>query len=276
MATARPGPLDRRPGRPGKGGFAKRASAFVNRVRGLPGFPVLWIGGAVAVLFMTLVGGFSTHAMPLGQRIAFWSILMLWNTIKWQTWFALTVRRREDWMRAAALSTIPLSLPIPFEIGFTGWLVGVRAPPPGLFAVWGKALAVGALIFVVAYLLVRRVPRAQPEEEVAAPPPGGLLDRARVEPEALAAIEAEDHYCRVRRSDGQSALVHYRFGDALGEVAGIDGAQVHRGSWVAAAAVKGAERDGRRWRLVLADGSRVTVSATYVVEARRRGWLRAP
>lgn len=37
----------------------------------------------------------------------------------------------------------------------------------------------------------------------------------------------------------------------------------------------GAEREGPRWRLLLADGGGVAVSA-HVVEARRRGWLPAP
>jgi hypothetical protein len=139
--------------------------------------------------------------------------------------------------------------------------------------VWTRALAISLGIFTVcatvAWVLLRRAPKAS------VPPAGGLLARARVVPEALAAIEAEDHYCRVHRRDGQSALLHYRFGDALREVAGIDGAQVHRGAWVAAHAVAGARREGRRWRLLLADGTSLPVSATHAAEARRRGWLRS-
>jgi DNA-binding LytR/AlgR family response regulator len=101
-----------------------------------------------------------------------------------------------------------------------------------------------------------------------------LLARARVAPEALVAIQAEDHYCRVRRRDGSSALVHYRFADAMTEVAALDGAQVHRGTWVAAAALRGAVRERRRWRLLLADGSSVPVSTSRVAETRSRGWLK--
>ena len=107
-------------------------------------------------------------------------------------------------------------------------------------------------------------------------PADGLLGRARVSPEALAGVEAEDHYCRVRQRDGRSALIHYRFGDALAELQALDGAQVHRGAWVAADAVEGAERAERRWRLRLAGGTTVPVSATYAAEARRRRWLRTP
>jgi len=104
--------------------------------------------------------------------------------------------------------------------------------------------------------------------------PGGLLARAGLpSPAALLAIVAEDHYCRVHISDGSSALVHHRFGDALDEVAGLDGLRVHRGAWVADAGVTGAAREGRRWLLALADGSRIRVSARYVAALRARGWL---
>ena len=106
------------------------------------------------------------------------------------------------------------------------------------------------------------------------PAANGLLARARVSAETLAAIEAEDHYCRVHRTDGSEALIHCRFGDALAEVAGIQGEQVHRGAWIAQHAVIGAICEGRRWHLLLGDGTRVAVSATYLPRVRARGWLR--
>jgi hypothetical protein len=275
MATAQPRPLDRQPPPPGKRGFVKRVAGFANRAWALPGFPGLWIAGAAAAALMTLVGGFNTGALPLGMRAGFWALLMAWCTLKWQIWFALTVRRPRDWTWSGLLSIVPLGLPLPYEIATAAWLVGVRgASWPHPYDTWGKALAMGLLVCAVCSLAGWRVYHMQSAALAAPPPPDGLLDRARTESAMLAAIEAEDHYCRVRRTDGSSALLLYRFGDALGEVGSIDGAQVHRGSWVAAAAVKGAERDGRRWRLVLADGSRVAVSATHVAEARRRGWLR--
>jgi hypothetical protein len=221
---------------------------------------------------MIVTGGFDTGELPLGQRTAFWLLLMGWNALKWQVLFALFVRKPDDWPRVSLIGTVPLNLPLPLEIAGFGWIVGVEmvAMPA---QVWMRALAISLGIFLVcaavAWVLLRRAPK--PVEPLA----DGLLARARVSPEALAAIEAEDHYCRVHRREGQSALVHYRFGDALREVAALDGAQVHRGAWVAADAVTGARREGRRWRLTLADGHAVPVSATHAAEARRRGWLRS-
>jgi hypothetical protein len=258
---------------PGKRGFAKRALPFAKRAwpkKPVPGFPLLWIACAAAAALMIVTGGFGTGQLPLGPRIGFWLALMGWNALKWQALFAWAVRKPSDWPRAALIGSIPLNLPLPYEIWLCGRLVGVAMAAMPL-DVWARAAAISAVIFavcaLVAWTLLRRIRPVRAET--------GLLARARIAADALAAIEAEDHYCRVHRRDGTSALLHYRFGDALEEVAGLDGLQVHRGAWVAAAAVEGAAREGRKWRLLLAGGGSVPVSATYAAEARARGWLRA-
>jgi len=148
-------------------------------------------------------------------------------------------------------------------------------PVPNLLGTWGRSAAIGLTIFVTILGFVIATGH-RPFAKHRPPPAPVLLERAHVRADMLAAIVAEDHYCRVRRRDGQSALVHYRFGDALREVAPLDGEQVHRSAWVSAGAVLGAERAGRRWMLQLSDGSRIAVSATFLPKARARGWLRPP
>ena len=257
---------------PGKRGFAKRVLGFAKRAlpnRAPPGFPLLWIACLAAAVLMTVTGGFGTGRLPLHSRALFWLVLMLWNALKWQALFAWGVRKPSDWPRISLLGTIPLNLPLPFEIWACGQLVGaqMRAMP---LDIWLRAAVIGVLIFavcsLVAWILLRRMRPVRAET--------GLLARTRIRAEELAAIEAEDHYCRIHRRDGTSELIHYRFGDALEEVAALDGLQVHRGAWVAAEAVQGAAREGRKWRLLLAGGGSVPVSATYAAEVRARGWLR--
>jgi hypothetical protein len=276
MASARPAPLDRDPPRPGKRGFVKSALRFVNRVRPsrpLPGFPYLWIAGAAGAALMIVTGGFRTGAMPLGQRTLFWLLLMGWSTFKWQAWFYFTVRKPSDWTWSSAASALVLSVPIPLEIRLIARALGVGGSAPDVFDTWGRSLAIGASIFLGSMLVVWGIGRRRAAPAADEPVADGLLAKARTEPGKLAAILAEDHYCRVRRRDGSGALIHYRFGDALGEVAGIDGLQVHRGAWVAAQAVAGAAREGRRWMLLLDDGSKLAVSATHLPAVRARGWL---
>src|SRR5262245_51081858 len=77
-----------------KRGFANRAFGFVKRAiprTEVPGFPLLWIACAAAAGLMIVTGGFNTGALPLGQRIGFWLLLMGWNALKWQILFALYV-----------------------------------------------------------------------------------------------------------------------------------------------------------------------------------------
>lgn len=276
MASAPNARQSRRDAPSGKPRFANRASGFAKRAlrNSPPGFPLLWIGCLGAAGLMVVTGGFGTGQLALGPRIGFWLLLMGWSALKWQFWFAWRVRVPADWPRASLLGAPLLNLPLPLEIALCGAAVGV---PFVLnpFETWSRALAISGLILVVASL-VAWVLLSRVKATSAPMPADGLLGRARVAPDALAAVVAEDHYCRVRRRDGQSALIHYRFGDALAELASLDGAQVHRGAWVATGAVEGAEREGRRWRLKLAGGAAVPVSATYAPEVRRRRWLRPP
>jgi hypothetical protein len=261
---------------PGNAAFAKRARNFANRVAALPGFPVLPVAGFAAAMLMIIVGAFGTGQMPLPMRAGFWGVLLGWNMLKWQIWFALLVRRPTDWPRASAIGTVVLNLPLPLEIALSLRLFGV-VYAPGPAQTWAEALAISMVVFLVLFIAgVRR--RAEPARVVAAPfvvAPDGLLARAGIiDPAALQAIEAEDHYCRLHLTGGRSLLVLHRFGDALREVADLDGAQVHRGAWVSAKGVAGAERDGRRWLLILADGARIPVSASFTKIVRARGWLR--
>ncbi|RYY26051.1 MAG: LytTR family transcriptional regulator [Sphingomonadales bacterium] len=254
---------------PGKRGFAKAAHGFAKRAMALPGFPYLWIGCAAAAGLMTITGGFRTGDLPLDKRALFWMVLMGWNAIKWQALFALFVRKQSDWWRVSLLGGVPLNLMLPLEIAGAGRIAGtgVTAPP---LEILGRAASISLGIFLVCSLIGWMLwRRAQPRPM----PASGLLARARIDPAHLIAIEAEDHYCRVHDRSGASALIHYRFGDAIEEVSGLEGTQVHRGTWVAANAVEGAAREGRRWALLLAGGQRVAVSATYLPQARARGWL---
>src|SRR4051794_7140069 len=97
--------------------FANAARNFVDRagVR-LPGLAWLSAGAIAAAILMIVVGGLGTWAMPIGMRAAFWALLMGWNAVKWQTWFALLVRRPRDWRRAALVGAVLLNLSLPLEI----------------------------------------------------------------------------------------------------------------------------------------------------------------
>jgi DNA-binding LytR/AlgR family response regulator len=86
------------------------------------------------------------------------------------------------------------------------------------------------------------------------------------------AVEAEDHYLRLHTSKGQD-LILMRLADAVAELDGIEGMQVHRSWWVARSAIADAKRGDGRAILTLKDGSTVPVSRTYAGELRDRRWI---
>lgn len=261
------------PDQPGHGrwrnrGFAKSARKFADRALALPGFAMLMLGGGAAIVLATIMGAFGTIEMPFGQRLGFWSVLMGWNIAKWLAWFAWMVRSPQDWRRAGAIGAVVINLPLPLEIPATLRLFGIVSEINPA-RTWVEAAAISATLFVVLFFV--RPHRVLP----AALADDGILYRAGVRDLAdVSAVTAEDHYCRIHLANGARPLVLARFADLLAELAGIDGEQVHRGAWVAATAIDGAIRDGRAWRLVIADGTRFPVSASRVAAVRARGWLK--
>ena len=85
-------------------------------------------------------------------------------------------------------------------------------------------------------------------------------------------LHMQDHYVEVHTDEGSDLLL-LRFRDALREVEGIDGAQVHRSHWVARSAVAGVVRRNGRVALRLVNGNEVPVSRSFAPRLRDRGWL---
>lgn len=88
----------------------------------------------------------------------------------------------------------------------------------------------------------------------------------------LLALEMEDHYLRIHTRLG-SDLILMRMRDAVAELDGLDGLQVHRSWWVARRAVERVERDGKTMTLTLANNHAVPVARDRQGEVRAAGWL---
>lgn len=253
---------------------------------------VIWLATSLA---MAIAGPFGTVGLPVEDRLPFWLLLMGVNMLKWQAWYMAGYRLLpKGWKSHAALAlagALVVNLPLPLEINGVAWLVGLPVTV-GYWPVYSVAIVIALLVSAVTMVFVH-VGKAEPvdggapaavpaaEPEMGQPPapafvlsPTGLLARAGLAgPEGLLAVEAEDHYLRLHLADGRSPLVHYRFRDALADLAGLDGLQVHRGYWVAAGAVQGLERrEGRKWSLRLTSGLSVPISDTFLPAVRQRGW----
>ncbi len=86
------------------------------------------------------------------------------------------------------------------------------------------------------------------------------------------AVEADDHYLRVHTSKGQD-LILLRLSDAMDELTGLEGEQVHRSWWVARDGVADVARSDGRAVLTLKNGVKAPVSRTYARIIREKGWL---
>ena len=89
------------------------------------------------------------------------------------------------------------------------------------------------------------------------------------------AISVRDHYVDVQTSLGKSSLL-MRFSDAIDEVDGVAGTQVHRSQWVAWAGVDTVCREGSKMILNLKSGQPIPVSRNTRDKVEGRFPISAP
>ena len=240
-------------------------------------------------LVLALIGPFGSFALPFAWRLVYWVGLGWAGYGCYRPIGALVTRLgpRYDlphaalWGVACLIATVPMTL----VVFLAAWPQGkMRMPSPeNWLEMYGYVLAIGAPVTLLFYALAQRgAPQAgQPADPAPNPraqmPPAASTPRllSRLSPalgQEIVALEMEDHYLRVHTALG-SELILLRMRDALGEVQGIEGAQVHRSWWVARGAVQAAEREGRNLRLVLPRGIRAPVARNMMRVLKTAGWF---
>jgi hypothetical protein len=237
---------------------------------------------ATAATFLVLIDAFDLQVLGFWARLLYWfALLSMGQTAV----FAL--RGMMDRLGISptrnALGVLAVCIPASVPITVAVWLVTMEAlSEPLRFArlpaFWLPVLVIMAAMAAINLLIDRRPLKTHAEVV----PGGGATGAqrapiiARLRPRLRAAdihaAQAEDHYVHVFTSAG-SDLVLMRFSDALDELRGIEGAQVHRSWWVARGAVNGSWREHGKLCLVLTGGTRAPVSRTYARALRHEGWL---
>jgi hypothetical protein len=235
-----------------------------------------WLRGLavsfVIALFLAFAGAFGTDAVPLGVRLAYWVGLMMIGAVFGAMLIRGFFRGRmlfgNAWASgavAALVLAIPYTAVVMVASGLMlGGTLGLDRLPVLFPAVYSVSLAVVAINI----LMERRGMTA------ASPTPPKFLERLplKLRGAEVWAVEAEDHYLRLHTSKGQD-LILLRLADAVAELEGIEGAQVHRSWWVARDAIADARRGDGRATLTLKDGAQVPVSRTYAGLLRQRNWI---
>jgi hypothetical protein len=235
---------------------------------------------AAAAIFLSLTEAFGLQSLSLGSRLLYWLALLGIGQSG-----SLLVRASLDRLQlapaglflAATVRCVLVALPITVAV----WLVTsalllqpLRAERLPVYFLY--VLLVTAAMVVINVLAQRRpvethAESPDPSKRAAAP---AILARLppRMRAAKLYAVQAEDHYIRFHTSAG-SDLVLLRFSDALTELRGLDGAQVHRSWWVARDAVETSNREDGKLFLMLHGGTRAPVSRTFTRALRKAGWL---
>ena len=162
------------------------------------------------------------------------------------------------WVTSTLIASIPMATLVWVVNGLIGEL---RVPSLDVALAHCAVSLVGAVVTLLFNLLpATRAPEikaALPQdvpEPASSQPTVRFLER--LPPELgtnLLALEMEDHYVRAHTALG-SDLVLMRLRDAMAELDGVEGEQVHRSWWVARHAVEDVRREGRNVRLILPSG----------------------
>ncbi len=236
------------------------------------------IGMAVLLCF---TGASNSAMLPIVPRFAYWLILMVCGTAVAQATDAWLDRvlRLALWQEVAIM-TAAITPPIAVMVWLVSAAFMVRVPDvSNLIGVVPPVILICACMSIM-HATVNRQPQqshVHPEAKPTAPAtvPGEAF-RARLEfryrQAEILALSAEDHYLRVHTSAGET-LILMRLYDAIAELDGIEGSQIHRSWWVAKDAVRDVARGDGKVDLILEGDLRAPVSRRYQKALRADGWL---
>ena len=228
----------------------------------------------VVAALLGFVGAFGTITVPLWQRLLAFLVLGFGSAVL--VALCLWVSHRIAWLaERPALQRISIGVAMTPLSGLWIWAATGFAFLGGPKLSWlpaylGYSAVMAAAMTALSWAVFGRK-RTAPE---APPPVAKFMERLpfRLRDSELYAVEAEDHYLRVRTSKG-SDLILMRLSDALSELDGLAGAQTHRSWWVAKAGIADLRRADGRAVLVLKDGAEAPVSRSHARTLRELGWL---
>lgn len=237
------------------------------------------IGVALAAgVVLALTGAFGMDDAPMTIRLGYWLTVMLIGSL-WGHVCSRGVERfvnmdGRPWLAVLAL-TLVISGPLSVMVWGATTLVfsGNREPslsdlPLFLFPVTLVTAVLSAL-----NVFLQRKPVQTHAAPVDGSAPARFPDRLpmKLRGATIRAVESEDHYLRIHTDRG-SDLILMRMSDALIELEGLEGAQTHRGWWVARDAVRGVSRGDGRATLTLEGDIEAPVSRRYARALRDAGW----
>ena len=232
---------------------------------------------AAVSLFLSFIGAFGSEKAPLLLRSLVFLVIGLGCMICVAACITATQfapwLRRHDLVRRAVIclaATVLTAMWIWLSLGF-GFFGHPRPSMLPMTLFYSFVMSVFMSVLSWAVFRPRQVLVIQPATKAQQPKFAERLP-VRLRGGEIYAVEAEDHYLRLHTSRG-SDLILMRLADAISELEGLEGMQLHRSWWVARTALDDVRRSEGRSVLILKDGTEVPVSRTYARALRDSGWL---
>jgi hypothetical protein len=232
---------------------------------------------AAAALFLSIVGPFNaTPGFPAWAVFLYWFLLIFLGSLSAELAGRGLERVLPDLPLPVhlALLSVAAALAVTCVVfGFETLIMQRQIPLSYAPRIFGLVWVISAAMTGVGYMA---------DKSILAPPPADAPEGAgpvetflsrlplKYRLAELHAVSSEDHYLRVHTSVGDE-LILMRLADAVRELEGAGGLQVHRSWWVAKAAVRDTARAGGKLTLVLISGKEVPVSRTYLPAVREAG-----
>lgn len=241
--------------------------------------PRFWATFGAVVLIFWVTGPYGTaERLAAVPRLGFWLVL---HAVAWGIAVvtigvvnALLAGRIPSLLRRMALGTVIAGIPVGLATEAISLLTFGGAPTLSTIA---ESIATGLLLSALfCGLTVMTMSSRQAEAPSPAPVPEERSDvplLRRLKPENRGPIlhmSVADHYTEVTTSRGRE-LILLRFSDALEELGGTEGLQVHRSHFIADSHVERLLRGDGRLAVLLKDGREIPVSRSRA-EAVRGRW----
>jgi hypothetical protein len=226
-------------------------------------------------LIFAWLGVYNTGRLPFYQSFVFWTSTMavgagtsvLVSPFVWGPRFEDVPAIFKIGI-AAAIISVPVTLTLMLFFSIDPWSLSTYVMQ------YAYVLVISLIVTTGAYVRDAMINKSEAPES-GETPVTTFLDRLPVKfrTAELHAISSEDHYLRVHTSLGEE-LILMRLADAVRELSGADGLQVHRSWWVAKSGVTEEKRVDGRSLLVLPSGTEVPVSRSYRNKAKDAGLIR--
>lgn len=230
--------------------------------------------------FLAVLGPYGTQSFGWPLVWLYWTGLIVLGGVSGNLGGRIARRLRPDWpdwtifAAAALFLTVPVTAMVfVINAAHTGETRWSSLPMLAFFV-----LVIAVAVTGIGYLRHRQTIVTQAGVQAQAGGGGSaspaLLDKlpVRLRSADILSMSAEDHYLRVRTSNGE-ALILMRLSDAAAACAALDGARTHRSWWVARAAVADARKGDGRGVLILTDGTEAPVSRSYYPALKEAGWF---